>query len=58
MVSLYAGGTKKDQQSDINQALMLHQEYQRRQKRRCEQDAQAIQDNVKPTTAKKPRKRK
>jgi putative addiction module killer protein len=37
LIVLYAGGTKKSQQADIAQALLLHQEYQR-QKQAAQED--------------------
>ena len=37
---LFGGGTKKRQQSDIDQALRLNQEYQQRKQKMCDEAAQ------------------
>jgi putative addiction module killer protein len=41
LVMLFGGGTKQRQQADIEQALRLHQEYQRRKQQALDEVAQA-----------------
>lgn len=50
LIILFGGGTKKDQQSDIDQAQELYQEYKRRKK-------EANEEKSKKTKKKKRRKR-
>jgi putative addiction module killer protein len=40
LIVLFGGGTKKDQQSDIGQAIELYQEYKKRKKKASEATAQ------------------
>jgi putative addiction module killer protein len=40
LIMLFGGGTKKRQQSDIDQALRLNQEYQQRKQKMCDEVAQ------------------
>jgi putative addiction module killer protein len=50
LIILYVGGTKKSQQSDIAQALLLHQEYERQK-----QAARAAGDQPDPDSTNQPR---
>jgi putative addiction module killer protein len=58
LILLYAGGTKQGQQSDIEFALMLHQEYQRRKKQVRADQVSEKQDVTKPIEVKKRRKKR
>lgn len=51
LIVLFGGGTKKSQQSDIEQAKELYQEYKRRKK-------QAYEAEIKERTEKKKRKKR
>jgi putative addiction module killer protein len=55
LIILYGGGTKKGQQSDITQAIALHQEYQQR-KRKIQQEK--LQEGKNQIEQAHPKKRK
>jgi putative addiction module killer protein len=46
LILLYAGGTKQGQQTDINFALMLHQEYQERKKQLNQEQSSQSEDSI------------
>jgi putative addiction module killer protein len=53
LIILYMGGTKKTQQSDIAQALILHQEYQRQKQKEREATKKVEDDQTDKKTHKK-----
>jgi putative addiction module killer protein len=58
LIILFGGGTKKRQQADIQQALQLRQEYQRRKQQRLEAEAESQQQTQKDQLKSKERKAK
>jgi putative addiction module killer protein len=57
LIILYCGGTKKDQQTDIAQAIALHQEYQQRKRQDQEKKLKEDQNQSGQTNKKKRKKR-
>jgi putative addiction module killer protein len=53
LIILYMGGTKKDQQSDIANAIALHQEYQQRKRKDQQEKATAEFNQDKAQTRQK-----
>jgi len=58
LIILFVGGTKKEQQSDIEQAIALHQEYQQRKRKAHQEKAKKELDKVKKQTDPKKRKKR
>jgi putative addiction module killer protein len=58
LIILFGGGTKKTQQSDIQDAIALHQEYQRRKRKgKQEKTDQEPNEDRRKTSQKKRKKR-
>jgi putative addiction module killer protein len=53
LIVLFGGGTKKDQQSDVNQAKKLYQEYKERKKKASETATQEENEKEKRKKKKK-----
>jgi putative addiction module killer protein len=58
LIILYAGGTKKDQHSDIAQAIALHQEYQQRKRKPQQEKLKEGKNQIEQTYPKKRKKGK
>jgi putative addiction module killer protein len=56
LVMLFGGGTKQRQQADIEQALRLHQEYQRRKQQALDEVAQTESEKIQNTQQRKKRR--
>jgi hypothetical protein len=56
LIVLFGGGTKKGQQSDVNQAKELYQEYKERKKKASETATQ--EENEKEKRKKKKKKKR